>query len=217
MRTPAMKTPNPRCAKRRKIQQIRCDYERQVSELNAVPARMWQGPRRYFAVIVLLALLGVALFKAADRSGAERSARRTPQMVAADNVDVLAVALGRFRFHTGVFPTAEQGLRALVRRPAADSAQRGAADRWNGPYVSHLVSDPWGANYVYEPPARPDALPRVFSCGPDGTPGTADDVVAAASMFDPGTDWTNGWVSEEERIPGVRILNAVPAADAGGR
>lgn len=217
MRTPAMKTPNPRFAKRRLIQQIRSEYEQRAAGLTAVPVKMWRGPRLYFGVIVLLALLGAALFKAVERSSMSKAVRRTPQMVAADNVDVLAVALGRFKFHTGGFPTAGQGLKVLVRSPETDPARFGTAPGWNGPYISHLVNDPWGTGYVYEPPSEPNGLPRVFSCGPDKTPGTEDDVVAAASMFDPGTVWTNGWVSEEERIPGVRILNAVPAVDAGGK
>jgi len=50
-------------------------------------------------------------------------------------------------------------------------------------YVKEVRPDPWGNPYVYEPPT--DILKAnytVFSAGPDGQPGTADDVTSSSAM-----------------------------------
>jgi len=122
-------------------------------------------------------------------------------MRAVRQLDVLAVALGRYRFHTGSFPSAEQGLAALVRNPGVP--------RWDGPYISNLCKDPWNQPYRYAPPAD-GGLPALASCGPDRAAGTADDLTPDPDRFDPGTEWTNGWVSAMERLPGVRVLPRAP-------
>ena len=41
---------------------------------------------------------------------------------------------------------------------------------------SRIPSDPWRSPYVYVGPAAQGAKPTVFSCGPDGKPGTDDDL-----------------------------------------
>jgi hypothetical protein len=55
-------------------------------------------------------------------------------------------------------------------------------------------------------PKKKGELPILFSCGPDRLPNTADDLKPDPAKFDPGTEWTNGWVSAENRVPGVVIL-----------
>jgi hypothetical protein len=118
------------------------------------------------------------------------------------HVDVLAEALGRYHFHVGRYPTAEQGLAALVRDPGER--------KWLGPYINHLRGDPWDTPFVYEPQAG--TVPLVLSLGPDRLRGTGDDISPDPECFDPGTEWTNGWVSAEQRIPGVNILDIDPAS-----
>jgi type II secretory pathway pseudopilin PulG len=86
------------------------------------------------------------------------------------------------------------------------------APKWDGPYINQLRKDPWGVPFVYEPPGDETAPPRVFSCGADKTPDTADDIHPDPARFDPGTEWTNGWVSARERLPGVTILPSAPPA-----
>ena len=46
---------------------------------------------------------------------------------------------------------------------------------WSGPYIERVPEDPWGNQYVYEPQAT-GMKPRIYSLGPDGAPGTDDDV-----------------------------------------
>ena len=60
MVVPKMREPNPRLAKRRKIENIHREYERKKAELHgAVQTTMFRNPKFYFGVIVVLALVGV--------------------------------------------------------------------------------------------------------------------------------------------------------------
>jgi len=59
----------------------------------------------------------------------------------------LQSALERFNIHLDRYPTTEEGLKALVETPAGDEDKK-----WRGPYVTKLVSDPWGVPYEYKAP-----------------------------------------------------------------
>ena len=81
----------------------------------------------------------------------------------------LCLARDAFKAEVGRYPTAAEGLDSLQDNP-------NTANRWNGPYYRRRpLIDPWGQPYVYVPPAG-SSPPRVFSVGPDFTPGTADDI-----------------------------------------
>jgi general secretion pathway protein G len=77
----------------------------------------------------------------------------------------------------GAYPFMDPGLQALVIDPQAASD----ADTWKGPYLdsqtSEIQSDPWGHRYVYFYPGDRSRGGYDLSCaGPDGQPGTADDI-----------------------------------------
>ncbi len=199
MRVPEENLTQRRRASRRAIDRILREYEQKKAELHTVPQGLFRNPKFYLAAVAVFVVLGGALFNATDH--AVRSIAITPEMRALRNLDVLAEALGRYRFHTGAFPTREQGLAALVRDPQVP--------KWDGPYISFLRGDPWETPFVYEPGTN--ALPVLFSCGPDMKPGTADDLLPDPARYEPGTAWTNGWVSADKRLPGVRILTSDPS------
>ena len=76
----------------------------------------------------------------------------------------LEKALEQYRLDVGIFPTTEQGLAALITRPA-DSA------RWDGPYLSKgLPLDPWGHPYQYKQPGEHGEF-DLISLGRDGRAG----------------------------------------------
>lgn len=79
-------------------------------------------------------------------------------------IDGLEKALDQYRLDTGHYPSNEQGLAALVVRPANEP-------KWDGPYLKKgLPNDPWGHPYQYlQPGAHSDV--DVFSFGKDGQPG----------------------------------------------
>jgi general secretion pathway protein G len=64
-------------------------------------------------------------------------------------VEELAAALEIYRLDVGTYPSAAQGLDALVAPPAGSAA-------WNGPYLRKTVvpRDPWGRAFRYRQPGR---------------------------------------------------------------
>lgn len=197
MVVPSMRQPSPRMARKRKIEQIRRETEMKKSALQMLSPSFWRNPKFYFGVIAVLAILGGMIFNATDKVNKKKA--ESPLLRAIRHVDVLAEALGRYHFHTGVYPTRELGLAALVRNPKI-------VPKWDGPYINLLRKDPWGIPFQYAPPKKPGDLPIIFSCGPDQIAGTADDIHPDVTRFDPGTAWTNGWVSEERRMPGIWVI-----------
>lgn len=73
-------------------------------------------------------------------------------------------ALDAYRIDVGRYPSTEQGLNALVARPAN-------APRWNGPYLQNVIPpDPWGKPYTYRSPADNFDF-QITSYGKDGAQG----------------------------------------------
>ena len=84
--------------------------------------------------------------------------------VAKAQLESIEKALDQFRLDTRNYPTAEQGLQALVEKPAS-------AQNWSGPYLKKAVpADPWGKQYVYRMPGQRGEF-ELFSYGRDGKPG----------------------------------------------
>jgi general secretion pathway protein G len=110
-------------------------------------------------VMVILALL--AGYVAPQYFGqVAKSERRT----ALAQIAELEKALDHFRLDVGRYPSTEQGLEALVARPANEP-------KWDGPYLRKRVPlDPWGRPYVYRVPGRSGDF-DLISYARDGQPG----------------------------------------------
>jgi general secretion pathway protein G len=73
-------------------------------------------------------------------------------------------SLEQYRVDVGAYPSTEQGLAALVARPANVA-------KWDGPYLAKTVPvDPWGHAYVYKSPGEHGEV-DLMSLGRDGQPG----------------------------------------------
>ena len=73
-------------------------------------------------------------------------------------------ALQQYRLDVGSLPTTEQGLQALMTKPANVA-------KWDGPYLEKaLPADPWGHPYVYVAPGEHSEF-DISSTGRDGRPG----------------------------------------------
>ncbi|NOT84564.1 MAG: type II secretion system major pseudopilin GspG [Methylococcaceae bacterium] len=64
-------------------------------------------------------------------------------------IEDLSGALDMYRLDVGSYPATEQGLKALVEKPANVGI-------WNGPYLakSKLPQDPWMKDYIYVSPGQ---------------------------------------------------------------
>lgn len=79
-------------------------------------------------------------------------------------INALDTSLDQFRLDNGHYPSMEDGLAALVTRPASEA-------RWDGPYLKKNVPhDPWGRPYVYKIPGEHGEYDLV-SLGKDGQQG----------------------------------------------
>ena len=114
-------------------------------------------------IMVVLVIIGVLAALIApnvlDRaSDAKVTAART-------DVNNLMQALKLYKLDNQRFPSGEQGLDALVRKPGAGPAP----PNWK-PYLDKLPNDPWGRPYQYLNPGVKGEI-DVFSLGADGQPG----------------------------------------------
>jgi general secretion pathway protein G len=111
-------------------------------------------------VIVIMGVLGAlivpALFDRVD--DARIAAART-------DINNLMQALKLYKLDNQRYPTAEQGLDALIRKPSASPVP----PNWK-PYLEKLPADPWGHPYQYLNPGVKGEI-DVFSLGADGQAG----------------------------------------------
>jgi general secretion pathway protein G len=76
----------------------------------------------------------------------------------------LEKSLAQYRLDVGHYPSSEQGLKALLTRPANVA-------KWDGPYLDKSVPlDPWGNAYAYKSPGEHGEI-DIVSLGRDGRPG----------------------------------------------
>lgn len=83
-------------------------------------------------------------------------------------IESLSAAVDLYYLDNGHYPSVDDGLDALVHKPAGDAS-------WNGPYLKTQTApkDPWGHPYVYKAPG--DHAPyEVASFGPAGPQGGDD-------------------------------------------
>lgn len=82
------------------------------------------------------------------------------------HLKMLESSLHAFHLDIGCYPTADEGLNALVEKP--DNCKN-----WNGPYIrTEVPKDPWGNDYVYITPGEHGDF-DLLSYGADGRPGGA--------------------------------------------
>lgn len=186
----------PAAKRAMKKKAIAREFDMKRRELGLNAPTMKRGLGFYLVLLFGMALLGSMLFRQAgvvDR----RKTVNTKMLFAQRSVDALAEALGRYRFHCGCYPTAEDG--GLDALAAKTSRYPG----WLGPYAGSwgaIIPDPWKRPYVYEP--QTNGHPVVLSVGPDGVRGTPDDVLPDPALFDKpfrDTAWTNDWVHFSKR------------------
>jgi general secretion pathway protein G len=93
---------------------------------------------------------------------------KSEQALAKAQIESFHRALASYRLDVGAFPSTQDGLAALLQKPAA-------AVKWNGPYLSKaLPLDPWDKPYVYRAPGAKGDY-ELLSYGKDGLPGGSGD------------------------------------------
>lgn len=86
------------------------------------------------------------------------------QSAAKAQIALLGQALDQMRLDAGRYPATQEGLSALVVKPAS-------GESWDGPYLTKsLPNDPWGKPYVYQCPGTHGEY-DLYSYGRDGIQG----------------------------------------------
>jgi general secretion pathway protein G len=114
-------------------------------------------------MVILTVLAGVVVTNFLNKPD---QARRVATRTTAKNVEA---AINLFQIDCGRLPTNDEGIDALLNDPGIAG--------WNGPYLQEPPLDGWGRPFQYTAPG--EHLPRFFdvaSPGPDGQPGTPDDI-----------------------------------------
>ena len=117
-------------------------------------------------VVVIIGVLGAIVVP-------QFMSRPDQAKVTAARTDVQAIstALEMYRLDTFSYPSTQQGLEALVKRPTGTPV----AKNWNPQgYLKTLPLDPWGSPYQYLNPGTHSAGYDLFSFGSDGVLGGED-------------------------------------------
>src|SRR6202012_4303828 len=116
-------------------------------------------------IMVVIAILGIlaALIVPKIMSRPDEARR----VAAKQDIGSIMQAMNLYRLDNGRYPTQDQGLRALVEKPATDPVP----NNWKGGgYLERLPVDPWGNPYQYLSPGTHGEI-DIFSFGADGKAG----------------------------------------------
>jgi general secretion pathway protein G len=112
----------------------------------------------------IMAILAPRIFGNVEKANAARARAQIEQI--SGQLEILRLEVGRY-------PNSQEGLRALVEKPAG-------MDRWGGPYVKDLsiLKDPWGNDFRYAAPGqgKPFDLASLGADGKEGGEGENRDI-----------------------------------------
>jgi general secretion pathway protein G len=113
-------------------------------------------------VVVILSVLAVLIVpRIMDRPDEARV------IAAKSDIRAIVSALKLYKLDSGVYPSTEQGLQALVKKPEIGDIPR----NWKSSgYLDRMPRDPWKNDYQYLSPGLHGDI-DVFSFGADGQPG----------------------------------------------
>jgi len=114
-------------------------------------------------LLVVLVILGLLVAIAAPRVMKYLGTARSD--TAHIQIEKLSSVLDLYRLEVGHYPTDQEGLQALMEKPAQ-------TDAWNGPYLKSKDSliDPWGVPYAYRSPGQHGEF-DLYTLGADGKEG----------------------------------------------
>jgi general secretion pathway protein G len=120
-------------------------------------------------VVIIISILAAMVVP--NLAGRGKQARLTAARV--DIETNITSALDLYELDNGVYPTTEQGLKALIVKPTSGAEMQ----NWNGPYMKNkkMPIDPWGRAYVYTCPGahNPESF-DLMSYGQDGIQSSDD-------------------------------------------
>ena len=126
-----------------------------------------QGGFTLIELLVVIAILGIlagvvsfSVIRNIDDARVTRAKLQIQQFKA---------AVQKYNIDTGRYPTTEQGLRALIEKPADEALAR----MWKGPSLEsdEVPLDPWKNEYIYQATGTDVVAFEIISLGKDGAQG----------------------------------------------
>lgn len=119
----------------------------------------------FIEIMVVVAILAILAALVVPRiMGRTDDAKRTAAKVQIRNIEG---ALQLYKLDNGVYPSTEQGLKALVEKPSVGVIPK----KWKiGGYLPKLPEDPWANPYKYLSPSQKGEY-EIISLGTDGEVG----------------------------------------------
>lgn len=134
------------------------------------PVNKKQSGFTLLEIMVVIVILGVLASLVAPNVIGNKE--KADMQKAVSDIVALENALDMYRLDNNHYPTTQQGLEALIQKPAGTPEPVGY--RSNG-YIRRLPKDPWGNDYYLQNPGQYGDI-DIFSAGPDGQPGTDSDI-----------------------------------------
>jgi general secretion pathway protein G len=127
----------------------------------------------FIEIMVVVAILAILAALVVPRiMGRTDDAKRTAAKVQIRNIEG---ALQLYKLDNGVYPSTEQGLKALVEKPSVGVIPK----KWKlGGYLPKLPEDPWANPYKYQSPSQSSGL----------SPGQSSSLKAEYEIISLGTD-----------------------------
>lgn len=133
-------------------------------------ANQLRSERGFTLIEILIAIVIIAAFASIIGPELFNQVGKSNQTAAANQLDVFKIALNNYRLDNGVYPSTEQGLKALIEEPKIQPLPR----NWAGPYLERkeIPLDPWGNEYQYRYPGVHNTHSYdLWSYGRDGKEG----------------------------------------------
>ncbi len=122
-------------------------------------------------ILIVVIIIGLLAALVAPRLVGKLT--ESKEKIARQQIAMLSTALDLFRADVGRYPTTQEGLEALIKRPESVPP-----DRWKGPYLrqNKIPLDPWGHPYIYYGPDSEKVAEKgldylIISLGADGREG----------------------------------------------
>jgi general secretion pathway protein G len=132
-----------------------------------VPSRLAAAGFTLLELLVVIVIIGLLAAYVGPKYFSQLG--KSEVTVAKAQIEAFDKSLDTYRLDVGRYPSAEEGLNALMAAPPSAGA------KWNGPYLKKGVpQDPWGHPYQYRSPGSKGEY-EIISLGKDGQPGGTGD------------------------------------------
>ena len=140
-------------------------------KISATPSKLRH--RQGFTLLEMVIVLGIIAMILGGAIFAMRGIGDAAKLKQVDaDFKSLESALQMYKLNAGIYPTSQQGLKALQDKPSSTPVPR----RWVQ-VMSKIPLDPWDSPYTYRFPGKKRANEfEILSKGPDGIENTADDL-----------------------------------------